>query len=449
MPSNSTPPAGGLTSYKRLAAALILCFPILALIPEWLPADIEPGHPNQKAVAMPPEAVQSPPAPAIAPNPDQPAPSGIERRATDFEKPFRTVEGNVAKNHTFSGMLTRVGLQLKTANEIVAAARPLFNLNRLKPGAAYTLGLNAANEMIFFDYKINADQYLRVTRRGDTFTPELREIEYRIETALVQGTVHNNLVTAMQKAGGTSRMAMELAEIFSWDIDFFKDLRKGDRFKIIVEKKYLDGQFAAFGKILAVAFTNRKRVFDAIYFETPDGEGNYYTAAGESLRKSFLKSPLKFSRISSRYSRRRFHPVYKTYLPHWGVDYAAPVGTPVRAVGDGVVAAARHSARAGNYIALRHNSIYRTSYSHLSRFAKGIAPGTRVRQGQVIGYVGATGAATGPHLCFQLKKYGRPVNPLTFKSPGGPPIAKDLRRAFLQISRKGILALEGNGATDI
>ena len=449
--SNPTPPARSKvrSGYKLPAAALIFCFTVILLVPERLPADIEPLHPPKKIGAPLLQAPPSLPEQFTAPVAGRPGQNTAKRHAADREKPFRVIKGHVARNHTFSGMLMRAGLQLKTAHEIVGAARPVFNLNRLKPGTAYTLALNAENEIIFLDYGINENRYLRVTRHGDTFTAELRSIEYQIETAVIQGTLRNNLVSAMQKAGGTFRMAMELAEIFSWDIDFFKDIRKGDRFKLIVEKKYRNGRFAAFGRILAATFTNRKRVFDAIYFESPGGGGNYYTAAGEPLQKQFLKSPLRFSRISSRYSHRRFHPIYKTYLPHLGVDYAAPTGTPVRAVSDGVVAAAAHSARAGNYIALRHNSIYRTSYSHLSRFARGIAPGTRVRQGQVIGYVGATGSATGPHLCFQLKKYGKPVNPLTFKSPGGPPIAEELRQAFLQISRRGISALAGKGAAGI
>lgn len=344
------------------------------------------------------------------------------------------IEGRVLKNETFSDLLREKGVEMQTVSELVEATRPVFNLNRLKRGRPYKISLDSNNSLDFFDYKMSDDQRLHVAREGDAFKPELLTIDYDVELEIIQGTIQSSLIEAVLEAGGSYQTAAKLAEIFSWDIDFFKDLRKGDGFKLIVEKKYDAGEFSKEGRILAAIFNNNGRLFDAVYFENPKESGSYYTSEGKPLKKQFLKAPLKFSKISSGYTNKRFHPIYKSYLPHLSVDYSAPYGTPVFAVSDGTVLAAAESPRGGNHVVLQHNGVYTTTYSHFSSFARGIAKGAKVQQGQVLGYVGATGAATGPHLCFQIRTNGVPVNPLTFKSPGGPVISDKHREMFALVS---------------
>ncbi len=362
-----------------------------------------------------------------------------------FEITPRIVEGSISKNDTLTSLLIQEGIPSKTIHKMVQAASLVFNLNRIQKGNLYRITFGADDRMMYFDYAINSDRYLRITRKNQTFKPSLLNFSYEIATELLEGEIQSNLITAIQRAGGTFRIALDLAEIFSWDIDFFKDIRKGDSFKLLVEKKFYKNQFMGYGNILATRFFNQGQEFNAIHFKDEKGGQNYYDSKGQPLAKQFLKAPLKYQRISSKFTYRRFHPVYKTYLPHRSVDYAAPLGTPIHAVADGTVAVAERNRRSGNFITIQHNRVYQTSYSHLFRFTKGIKKGALIRQGQVIGYVGKTGAATGPHLCFRITKYGQPINPLTFKSPEGKFIDRRFIQAFQRITRERILMLEGGG----
>jgi murein DD-endopeptidase MepM/ murein hydrolase activator NlpD len=224
-------------------------------------------------------------------------------------------------------------------------------------------------------------------------------------------------------------LAMQLSDIFAWDIDFTTDLRDGDTFKIVVEALYLDGEFKKYGDILAAEFVNNGETYRAYRFEH-NGKAGYYDEEGKSLRKAFLKAPLSFRRISSGFSLGRFHPILKIYRPHHGLDYAAPAGTPVSAMGDGTVIFAGKKGQYGNLVIIRHPNGYKTYYGHLSKFGKDIKKGTKVEQGQIIGYVGSTGLATGPHLHYELRIRNRPVNPVTVKSLKGTSIPEKLMAEF-------------------
>ncbi len=248
--------------------------------------------------------------------------------------------------------------------------------------------------------------------------------------AYASGTIDSSLFAAGQKAGLSDTVVMQLAAIFGWDVDFALDIRHGDSFTVLYEQQYLDGEKLADGNIIAAEFINQGTAYNAIRFTDPSGNGGYYTPAGLSMRKAFLRSPVDFYRISSRFQRERLNPVLHIRRPHLGVDYAAPTGTPIKAAGDGKIIFRGRKGGYGNVIIIQHTGVYRTLYGHMSRFRGGLSVGSHVRQGQVIGYVGMTGLATGPHLHYEFLVNGTHRNPLTVKLPNASPIAAKYRAAF-------------------
>jgi murein DD-endopeptidase MepM/ murein hydrolase activator NlpD len=281
---------------------------------------------------------------------------------------------------------------------------------RLKAGVSL---VEKDNSVLF---KLSLDKELLIEKAGDSFRVEA--VRYPVETvsAYVTGRIDYSLYDAMQSIGEDFSLALRLADIFEWEIDFFKDIRKGDSFTMLVDKKFIRGEFAGYGDVHAADFINNGRHIRALYYESGKTKG-YFTPDGKSLRQGFLKAPLKYARISSSYSPRRLHPVLHEYRPHYGVDYAAPAGTPIYATADGYISKKGYTKYNGNYIGMRHNNDYHTLFLHMSRFAKGISVGKYVRQGDVIGYVGSTGIATGPHVDYRIKKGNTFVNPVGFKSP--------------------------------
>ncbi len=259
----------------------------------------------------------------------------------------------------------------------------------------------------------------------------------------VEGTIDSSLFGAVETAGEGAELAVRLAEIFQWDIDFFRDLRSQDRFVLLVDRETVDGELYRYGPIYAARFVNAGRVLDAILYKGPDGRPGYYDLKGRPLRKQFLKAPLRFSRITSRFSLHRFHPVLHRSMPHYGVDYGAPVGTPVHSTADGVVTWVGRKRGGGKMITVRHPNHYETSYLHLSRYAKGLRRGRRVRQGEVIGYVGQTGFATGPHLDYRIRYNGRWINPLRMASPPARPLDPGQLDRFMEHALAVTLVLEG------
>ena len=251
------------------------------------------------------------------------------------------------------------------------------------------------------------------------------------EVLRFEGTVESSLFGAMASAGGDPELAVRVAQIYQWDIDFLRDIRKGDSFIVVADRQTVGGEFYGWGTVFATRFINDGRTLDAVVYPDDAGRLGYYDLEGQPLRKQFLRSPLKFSRVTSRFSMNRFHPVLRRRMPHYGVDYGAPAGTPAHVTADGTVKFAGRKGGGGNMVTVRHANGYETSYLHLSRFGKGIRRGARVIQGQVIGYVGSTGLSTGPHLDYRVTLNGKWVNPLTISSPAVKPLSKERLQRYL------------------
>ncbi len=263
------------------------------------------------------------------------------------------------------------------------------------------------------------------------------------ELLRIEGEITSSLFAAVEEAGGGPELAVRMAEIFQWDIDFLRDIRTGDRFVAVVDREYVDGAPYGYGTLFAARFVNDGRVLDALVYPDDDGTLGYYDAQGRPLRKQFLRSPLKFSRITSRFSMNRFHPVHKRRMPHYGVDYGAPVGTPVHVTSDGTVTFVGRNGGAGKMVRVRHPNGYETNYLHLSGYGAGIRSGVRVHQGQVIGYVGSTGWSTGPHLDYRVKLNGHWINPLGITSPPVEPLGDVRLKRFLNHALGVLYLLEG------
>ncbi len=272
------------------------------------------------------------------------------------------------------------------------------------------------------------------------------EREVTSEVVRLEGVVTSSLFGAVEAAGGRPALAIRLAEIFRWDLDFLRDLRQGDHFIAIVDEQRVEGAFYRYGTIFAARFVNRGDIRDAVIYPDGDGRLGYYDLEGVPLRKMFLRSPLAFSRVTSRFSMNRYHPVLKRRMPHYGIDYGAPVGTPVHVTADGVVTLAGRNGGAGNMVRVRHPNGYETNYLHLSRYGPGIRGGARVNQGQVIGYVGSTGLSTGPHLDYRVKHNGRWVNPLTIASPPVEPLDGERLPRYLVHALAVLDLIEGGTA---
>jgi murein DD-endopeptidase MepM/ murein hydrolase activator NlpD len=308
----------------------------------------------------------------------------------------------------------------------VKAARTIWPRVRVVAGEAFQGNLYANGEFHEFRYRIDPARYITVYRDGGRFIPQVKNFEFEMRTVVVSGTIRNSLFVAVTETGEQETLAGDLSNIFAWDVDFDTDIQKGDTFRLLLEKRYLNGQFDRYGNILTAELAVGKKRYSAYRFQN-----DYYDDNGKSLKKSLLKSPLNFAvRISSRYSGARLHPILKIVRPHFGVDYAAPTGTPVVAVASGRVVSAGVDGGFGNSIRLHHDTgNLETIYSHLSVI--GVHAGQRVAQGQWIGDVGATGLATGPHLDFRVFERGKPVNPLRKIVPDAPPVAANLLGRFI------------------
>jgi murein DD-endopeptidase MepM/ murein hydrolase activator NlpD len=352
-----------------------------------------------------------------------------------------TVEARVPRHATLDALLREQHLLAPVVEAAVGAARSVFDLRQLRTDRPYRLVRSIDGLLREFECQIDADRFLRIVSR-DRKEPALLDAEvvpYEKEVAVVtvQGHIdadHPSVIAAMEETGETVQLAMSLAGIFGGQIDFESDLQQGDRFEVLVEKSTHDGQFSGYGAILGARFLTDGRDLRAIRWADPStGRSDYYDENGRSLKRFFLRTPLRFEpRVTSGFSRSRLHPVFRTYRAHLGIDYAARTGSPVVAAAGGTVLSAGWSGGGGNMVHLRHASGFETYYLHLSAIAKGIRPGAHVEQGALIGNVGATGVATGPHLDYRLKKNGVFVNPLTEhrKLPPGEPIPAAQLAAF-------------------
>ncbi|MGE0456136.1 MAG: M23 family metallopeptidase [Vicinamibacteria bacterium] len=345
-------------------------------------------------------------------------------------EPLKILHGEVAPRSTLAAMLDG-SLSPGAVHALVEAARPVYDLARVGAGRPFGLALGPDGLVAAFSYGIDELRTLRVRRMGDELRADILSREYETRVAAVSGVIESSLFGAVTDAGEADQLALDLAEIFAWDIDFNTELQQGDSFKALVEKQTLDGRFVRYGRILAAEFVRGEHAFQAIRFASSRGDG-YYAPDGTPLRKAFLRSPLRFTRISSRFSTARRHPVLDVVRAHRGVDYAAPSGTPVSASGSGVVAAAGWQGQLGRAVRVRHPNGYETVYGHLSRVL--VRPGQRVAQGDTIGAVGSSGLASGAHLHYGMRRDGRPVNPLTIQSPRAEPVAPAEREAFLALA---------------
>ena len=344
---------------------------------------------------------------------------------------YRIDEQLIRRNQTLSDILGAYNVSPQIINRLAEKARPVFDVRHLRAGKPLRIyqddSLHTAQLVI---YQPNAVQYIVFDLRDSLRVYEGRH-PVTVTPKRVSGVITSSPYQTLEEQGANPVLAIELSKVFAWQIDFYR-IQRGDRFEVIYEEREVAGQPVGLGKIIAARFYHAGKAFLAFHFGD-DESGGYYDEQGNVLRRAFLKAPLEYSRISSRYSRRRFHPVLKRYRPHLGTDYAAPTGTPIRATANGVVSAASYSKGNGRYVKIRHNETYTTGYLHMSKFAGGIRPGTRVRQGEVIGYVGSTGLATGPHLCYRFWMYDKQVDPLTLDFPAPEPIAASQRAVFFEV----------------
>ena len=337
--------------------------------------------------------------------------------------------GIVNKNETLSDILDPYHLDNTDVSEISQISKNIFNVRRIRAGKKYHLYIDddTCNTIKYFVYEKDPINFITYNF-CDSIVISAGKKEITIVRKTKSAVIKSSLYNALIENNASIELAIQLSKIFAWQIDFYH-LQKGDNFKVIYEEEYVDSQMVGIGKILGAYFYNYKKEYYAIPF-VQDSLFQYFDENGNSLRKEFLKTPIEFARISSRYSKRRFHPVLKKYRPHTGVDYAAPTGTPIRTVGDGKIITASYSRANGNYVKIRHNLVYTTMYLHMSRFGKGIKKGSIVKQGNVIGYVGSTGLATGSHLHFNFYINGVTVNPLKVEIPPSHPVKEELRKLY-------------------
>lgn len=330
----------------------------------------------------------------------------------------------VQRNDTVSSLTGRLGITETDALEYIRQDKSTQAISRqLRPGKVVTATTGIHGELISLYFPLNGeDTMLVVERRGRGFVASEQVLQLETQTVLKSGEIRSSLFGATDDAGIPDAIAIQLAEIFSGDVDFHRGLRKGDRFSLIYETLTHRGQAIRTGRILSAEFINDQKALNAYWFQTHDGKGAYYTADGKNLRKAFLRSPLEYSRVTSGFSNARLHPILQTWRAHKGIDYGAPAGTQVRSVADGTVVSAGKQGGYGNLIVIKHQGDYSTAYGHLSRFAKNLRHGSRVSQGETIAYVGQTGLASGPHLHYEFRINNRQIDPLTLALPSATPL---------------------------
>jgi len=365
-----------------------------------------------------------------------------EEAARIREELILPTEKKVPAGENFAVALQKFGLSAEEAANASAAAQRTFNLRRVRAGNTITVGRSVEGTLREIDYKIDADRMLKIIPEDRGFTAQIREIPSKTEIAAVVGRVDDSLFNAVEDAGESAELAMRMAQIFGYDLDFYTDPRKGDTFRIVLEKKkYANGQTAGYGKILAAEYENAGKKYQALLFHDPTGRPGYYSADGKSLQKAFLRSPLKFGApVTSHFSRARFHPILKTYRPHMGTDYGAPVGTPVQTIGSGRVVFAGRKGGEGNMVQVAHPNGYETMYLHLSRMF--VRPGERIEMGRTIGLVGSTGLSTGPHLDFRILQKGQYRNFEKLGLPPSDPVSKKNLPEFAALREKWLPVLK-------
>jgi murein DD-endopeptidase MepM/ murein hydrolase activator NlpD len=388
---------------------------------------------HKKEPAHTPEQVVKKPAPVIF---------GIPTDTLEI------VEGTVERGENLSQILASFNISPTTVDQLARKSKDVFNVRRINANRNYIIlhAQDSAQTARYFIYEPNEVEYVIYDLNGElNVRMEKREVEV-VERAIA-GFIERSLFESILAAGGSPQLVNHFADIYAWRLNLSR-LQPGDHFKLIYDEKIVNGNVIGFGKIKSAYFEHEGKPLYAIAFEQDGKKMGYYDQDGKSLKKAFLREPLEYSRISSRFTMNRFHPVQKRNKPHLGTDFAAPRGTPIRTVGDGVVLEAAFTKGNGYYVKIKHNSTYTTQYLHMSKFAKGIRKGSRVQQGQTIGYVGSTGLATGPHLCYRFWKNGKQVDALKVNLPLAHPIDKKYRTAFDELKAEvegKMLAIELDG----
>lgn len=343
---------------------------------------------------------------------------------------FHISEKCILPNQNLGSILTGSGISMSKVDQLVRNSEGVFDVRKIRSGNPYYLfqASDSTGDVQYLVYEENRIEYV-VFSLSDSLSVRKGRKPVHNEQRSARGVITSNLWNTMKDNNLNPALAIEMSEIYAWTIDFF-GIRAGDRFRILFEEQFVDTTSIGVGPVYAAEFEHMGKTYYAFRYFQDEG-CDYFDDRGENLRKAFLKSPLKFSRISSHFSGSRLHPILKIRRPHFGVDYAAPKGTPVMTIGDGTVLERSYQGGAGNIVKIKHNAVYTTHYMHLAGFARGIAPGVRVRQGEVIGYVGTTGLSTGPHLDFRVYKNGTPIDPLKLDAPPGEPVKPELKEDYL------------------
>jgi murein DD-endopeptidase MepM/ murein hydrolase activator NlpD len=353
----------------------------------------------------------------------------------------------VANGDTLSTVFAKVGLSPAVMHAVLASSPDAKQLSRLKIGQTLEFQLTEQGELASLRSKLNSLETLALEQTPKGYVFKKEQVKPEVSTVYARGEIDSSLFLAAKRAGLSHNLTMDLTNVFGYDIDFALDIRKGDSFEVIYEEKTVEGQRVGTGNILAARFTNRGKTYSAVRYTSKDGTTSYYNADGTSMRKAFIRTPVDFARISSRFSNGRKHPILNKIRAHKGVDYAAPHGTPIKSAGDGKVLLAGRKGGYGNTVIIQHGQRYRTLYAHMQGFAKGVRNGSTVKQGQIIGYIGTTGLSTGPHLHYEFQVDGVHVDPLGLKLPMADPIAKSEMPRFMQQSQPLMARMDEERAT--
>ena len=346
---------------------------------------------------------------------------------------FNVIKGSVKRGQTMGEILYLNHIDHFEINKIVERSKGIFDVRRVNTGKKYTVicASDSTKKAQYFIYEIDAINYVVFDLRGEIDVYKGKKpVIVKLKTA--SGIIKSSLWLTMEEQKLSPKLTAELSTIYAWTIDFFK-IQKNDGFRVYYEDKYIDGQYIGIGRLLAAEFTHKGQDFYSFYYKENENFGDYYDEQGKTLRKAFLMAPVDYKRISSRYSKRRKHPVTGRWKGHFGTDYAAEKGTPIWSTANGTIIAATYTKNNGNYVKVRHNGTYTTQYLHMSKIKPGIRKGVFVKQGDIIGYVGSTGLATGPHVCYRFWKNDKQVDPFKQKLPPGDPINKENREAYLLV----------------
>jgi murein DD-endopeptidase MepM/ murein hydrolase activator NlpD len=365
---------------------------------------------------------------SVSPPPAEPPPLKVSREI-------------IKRGQTLSDILSKHDFTRADIHRLTEDIQPVLSMKKIIAGHELRLYSDLTGKVQSIEYNMDESRYVVITPQRDHFQASIKEFSFETKISWIGATIEDNPIHAVQQRNEQVQLALSMAEVFAWDIDFYTELRKGDSFRMAFEKKFLDGKFSGYGEILALEFICQGKTFQAFRFVYPDtNKADYFDAGGKSLRKEFMKSPLPYARITSRFSYSRLHPIHKVYRAHYGVDYAAPVGYPVRATADGTVTFTGWNGASGRMVRIRHKNSYETMYLHLQRIL--VKVGDRVSGGQDIGTVGSSGESTGPHLDYRIKQGGSYINPLSQRFSPVEPLRVEFKDAFDREVKKDLVLLD-------